>query len=164
MLVVSALVATGIFAGSAPAARVGPVPASFSSNAVGVCRDLKSSLSSLPSAVRRVANKIPGHATKAEVRFFGNYLAVHEVPAFQRAAARLKALGQPPTGRPVWSQFLLAFQSWVAANTAMTRQLQNGNDRVYFGSAAMDDRNRAYRSASTSAPRAGTTNCLAVIG
>ena len=164
ILVLSALVASGIVARSARAARAEPVPAAFAAKAAGVCRNLKASLPTLPSAVRQAANKIPGHATKAEVRLFGNYLAAHETPAFQHAAARFKALGQPSTGRVVWPRFLSAFQSWVAADKAMTRQLQKGNDAIYYVGAAMDRRESAYRRAKASAPEAGTAGCLAVIG
>ena len=164
--VISAFVATGVLAGSARDARTEPVPASFASKVSGVCRDLKSSLpSAFPPDVQKAVDKIPGHATKAEVRLFGNYLAAHEDPAYQRASVRLKALGQPATGRAAWSQFLSAFQSWVVANKAMTRQLQKGNDRIYNG-ADYDRRENAFHRAKTSALRAGagTTNCLAVIG
>jgi hypothetical protein len=135
-----------------------PVPASFAGKATHVCRNLRASLSAPMAAnVRRAAERIPGHATKALDTLVGNFMAAHQLPAYSRAVSRLEALGQPKAGRAAWSHFLAGFQVWVSLNEGVVRELQQGYEGYN-----LESRHNAWLRMKPFGTPTGTTVCLSV--
>ena len=164
---VGATLARGALTGGAPARRTptaapskASVPASFAAKATRECRRLRTSLSArMPANVRRAANRIPGHATKAQDTLFGNFLVARELPAFDRAASRLEALGEPKIGRVAWKQFLTGYQVWVSLNEGFAHELQQGYEGYNI-----ESRRNAWLRMKPVAALTGTTVCLSATG